>query len=486
MQGIALEHASGRPLARTVVRLEPVPKPGSALKPLSVRAALTGHFIFPAVEPGIYILTAAHPGYFPVSYGQRLPIGHGAPIEVTADSSLFAELRLRHKGAITGRILDENGVGTVGVDVVAYRARLPLRSVANGASDDRGVFRIFGLEPGKYWVRTAPHTMDDNTGWLPTYATQARETREARTYQVTVDADTTDADVIPEPGSLVRLAGIVTCDRTLPASALVVLSSETGRRSMETSCPAGSYQFQGLAPGPYEMFAVMPDGASAAFAEFYLDRNSTAGNVQLMPLPTVNFEIVRSGTNAAVDIPVTVLGRRPDLAESGSAREIPLRTTLPPGNWEFRANVPTGQYVESIASVRTPPRRVSRPERPADWFDVFIEQRSFTRIRIAVSDQAGQIAGVVKTAGNTVPGVPVFLWPLAESVRRSLGGPLQTISGTDGQFRFDSLPPGRYRVLASFDVNEIDEDILELSQAPETHAEASELTRVELPLWTAP
>ena len=27
-------------------------------------------------------------------------------------------------------------------------------------SDDRGVFRIHGLDPGKYWVRSAGHTLD--------------------------------------------------------------------------------------------------------------------------------------------------------------------------------------------------------------------------------------------------------------------------------------------------------------------------------------
>jgi hypothetical protein len=170
LQPQLLEHASGRPLARAVVRLDRVPQSGgSKAQALTTRAGRSGHFVFPAVVPGTYLLAAVRDGYFPVAYGQRLPIGRGRPIPVTAESDLFAELRLRHKGAVTGRVLDENGIGTAGIPVLAYRARLPLRSAGSAISDDRGVFRIHGLDRGKYWVRSGAHTLDDGSGWLPTF-----------------------------------------------------------------------------------------------------------------------------------------------------------------------------------------------------------------------------------------------------------------------------------------------------------------------------
>jgi hypothetical protein len=169
IQGVVLEQASGRPLTRSIVRLDPVPTAGGARPPaLTTRAGRSGQFVFPAVAPGSYLLVALRDGYFPAAYGQRVPIGRGTPIQVTADSDLFAELRLRHKGALTGRVLDENGVARAGVSVLAYRARLPLRSAGSAVSDDRGVFRVHGLEPGKYWARSAGHTLDDGSGWLPT------------------------------------------------------------------------------------------------------------------------------------------------------------------------------------------------------------------------------------------------------------------------------------------------------------------------------
>jgi Carboxypeptidase regulatory-like domain len=65
IQGLVLEHASGRPLARAAVRLDPVPQPsGDKGHPLTLRVGLSGSFVFPTVAPGVYLLTAAHDGYF--------------------------------------------------------------------------------------------------------------------------------------------------------------------------------------------------------------------------------------------------------------------------------------------------------------------------------------------------------------------------------------------------------------------------------------
>ncbi|MGI8553117.1 MAG: MSCRAMM family protein, partial [Dehalococcoidia bacterium] len=293
IQGVVLEQATGRPLSRTVLRLEPVQKSGATpLQPLAMRSGRSGQFVFPPVAPGTYLLHAMRGGYFPAAYGQRLPIGHGTPFEVTADSTLFAEVRLRRKGAITGRALDENGVATAGIPVVAYRARLPLRSSGTAISDDRGVFRIPSLDPGKYWVRSGAFTLDDGSGWLPTFGPQSREPHDARVHAVTVDGDTTDADISPDPGSLFRLGGIVTCDAFGPA--IVTLSSETGRRRTQTAC-GYPYRFDGLSPGNYEVFATLPDLPPAGFLELFVDRAMDSANVAVMQLPTVEIEVRNAG-----------------------------------------------------------------------------------------------------------------------------------------------------------------------------------------------
>lgn len=483
IQGSVLEHVSGLPLARTLVLLQPVRKTGAEEpRPLMVRAGNTGHFVFPAVPNGLYLLTARRDGYFPAGYGQRRPNGQGTPILVTPDSDLFTELKMHRMGAITGRVLDENGIGMPGVKVIAYSARLPLRSTGHAESDDRGVYRIYGLNAGKYWIRTAAATLDDGSGRLPTFGWDAREVREAKVYEVKADTEAIEANVRPEPGTLFRLRGKVLCEQ---GPIMITISSETGRQSKSTGCNA-LYEFDGLAPGKYEIFATTEPTGPAGFVEIFLDRDSDNGNFQLRNPITVEFQTAHP-QSAPQRIPVAVFGRRQDLAESDEIREIPTpRTVLAPGHWELTARVGPGEYVESIADYNYARRRDSSIVRPPEWFDVSIGAQAQTRVSITISDKAAAIEGSVMAGSKPVPAAPVFLWPTTEGIRRSLGGVRQVLTDVDGKFRFDGLPPGDYRILASFDISEVDEDVIEESKAMAVHVDPSQTGKVEVALWQAP
>ena len=247
------------------------------------------------------------------------PPDGGTSIEVTANSTFFAQLRLRHWGALTGRVLDENGVGMAGIPVLAYRARLPLRSAGDAKSDDRGVFRIPGLDPGKYWARSGAHEFDDGSRWLPTYSSQGREVSEALTHRVAVDVDTTNVDITPDPGRLFNIAGLVVCDT--PGPVTVTLSSETGRRRTDASC-GGGCRFEGVAPGRYEVFATLRNGDAAGFTELSLGRDMEAANVPVRRLPTIAIEVRWADSKDVADIPVKLIGRRKDLSETEDGREI--------------------------------------------------------------------------------------------------------------------------------------------------------------------
>src|ERR1700730_4123554 len=103
-----------------------------------------------------------------------------------------------------------------------------------------------------------------------------------------------------------------------------------------------------------------------------------------MQAPTVDIEVRRAGSNAVADIPLTLTGRRQDLSEAEAEREIaPPRATLAPGN-----------CARTLRMVST-------------WSPSII------------------CAPVLAVRGK--PSAPVFLWPVADSARRSLSGPLQAL-----------------------------------------------------------
>jgi protocatechuate 3,4-dioxygenase beta subunit len=484
VQGTVQEYASGYALSRTVVRLVPVPRADNVnLKQMQLRTAGAGQFVFFNVPDGYYFLIATRNGYFPGAYGQRRPNGQGKPILVTKDSDLFAQLRMHRKGAITGRVLDENNVGIEGVSVVAYRARLPLRVAGSGTSDDRGVFRIHGLDAGRYWVRTTPHTLDDGSGILPTFGPGSREVREARAHEVRLDDDTPDADVRPEFGRLFQLGGEVQC---LDGTVKVTLTSETMHRVTQVGCGT-NYMFPGLSPAVYEITAENLKFPESGYVELFVDKATSSASVKLQPPPTVEFDIRRAGSASPVNFPVSVTGRRQDLFEAGEEHQIPTpHATLLAGHWEMSAQAGSDRYVESITSFRGEVRREGQPEKSVEWFDVFIEERNSARVRITVADKAAEISGNVLQEGKGVPGAPVFLWPLAENTRRSLKGYRMVIADTEGKYHFEGLPPGDYRMLATYDFTDVDEGSMDEGLAITVHAQESQKASADLTLWVAP
>ncbi|HEX5082997.1 MAG TPA: carboxypeptidase regulatory-like domain-containing protein [Blastocatellia bacterium] len=111
-----------------------------------------GNFKVTGLSSGVYSLLARSPGYVSVQgQSRKYRIGENAII------------RMSRGGVITGRVTDEFGEPMVGVRVSADRVRdsegQPNRSVremnemnSSRMTDDRGVYRIYGLEPGAYVV----------------------------------------------------------------------------------------------------------------------------------------------------------------------------------------------------------------------------------------------------------------------------------------------------------------------------------------------
>ncbi len=455
ISGVLLDQLSGYPLSRSLVRLEPLPGSPATIRPQQTRSGRSGQFVFASVQPGLYRLTAQRTGYFPIGYGQRRPTGQARPITVTTDSNTFAELRAHRLGAITGIVLDENSIGIPGTPVLAYPARLPLRVAGRGIADDRGIYRISGLAPGKYWVRTgAVRLEDDSGGSLPTFSPQSSQTRDASVYTVRLGSDTTDANVRPNPGTLFSLTTPVQCSGP---PVMVTLTSESILQSASVPCP-GEHKFENLPPGRYEVLAENPGGTQAAL-ELLVLNTDTFRTLQLADLPRLRIEPDK----------IPLLARRDNLYDLTPFR--PVVPPLLPGQWEFVAPTPHPRYATAI-----------RLDRSRDSHNLFIEPRSFNRLLVTLSEQAGKVEGIVKES----PGIPVFLWPVSEANRRILGGPRDVIADANGRFSFPGLPPGDYRILATFDQTTMDFETLEEARAGVIPVSAGQTTNVELTNWLAP
>ena len=121
-----------------------------------------GRFVFASLAAGNYTLVATKPGYVSATYGAKRPgRGTGVPIAVL-DGQRVTDISLKvlHGGVITGTVrsvtgqpVPNLGVQVYQVDMFGGARHLSMAAPGNTATDDRGIYRAFGLAPGDYVVQ---------------------------------------------------------------------------------------------------------------------------------------------------------------------------------------------------------------------------------------------------------------------------------------------------------------------------------------------
>src|SRR5262245_60786497 len=157
----------GRPMSRARVMITA----GSDLP--GGRAMLTdesGAFDFTDLPSGRYTVTASKAGYVSISYGQRRPLQAGTPLQLAdGQQARNLDLRLPRGSAITGHVFDENGDPLPGstVRVLMYRyaqGNRQLVPAGTAQTDDRGEYRVWGLNPGDYYISALAEHFNVNFG----------------------------------------------------------------------------------------------------------------------------------------------------------------------------------------------------------------------------------------------------------------------------------------------------------------------------------
>jgi len=129
-----------------------------------VMADQEGRFFFSDLPAGDYYIRASKDGYGGGEYGQRRANGNGQRFELAENERrVDAKLTLWKYAVIGGTVIDETGEPVIGVsvqalvkDVVNGRTRygnadLPYLT-PSATTDDRGMFRLSSLMPGRYVI----------------------------------------------------------------------------------------------------------------------------------------------------------------------------------------------------------------------------------------------------------------------------------------------------------------------------------------------
>lgn len=402
------------------------------------RSAVTddsGRYTFTALPAGRYNLSASRPGYISATYGQRQPGRPGTQIQLADGQKFRADLQIPKGSVITGTVLDEHGepAPQTSVRVMRYvnvNGERTLQGRNAATTDDRGIYRIFGLMPGEYVVCATPR----NT-MLPDFQRTEVELRALQEAATQVPAE--QARQLRE-----RITAI---QGSMP--------------------PPGEQNPSGYAPICYPN-AIATSGASAVTVGIGEERTAVDLQLQLAPLANVEGTVINSTGAQLTQTNVTLTS---DASQGPSMLNLSAR---PDAEGRFRiSNVPPGQYRVNARSTIQPPRPPAAPGPaggrggggrggpPAQrvqpitvWAsaDVSVDGRNLSNVVLSLQ-QGVTVSGQITFDGTATP--PADLTRMRVSVtpvgNNPFGGSGVGQVDAAGRFTVPGVPPGRYRLTAT-------------------------------------
>jgi hypothetical protein len=508
--GRVLAADSGRPLR--LVRVT-----ATAPEVTDGRIAMTdenGAFELPELPAGHYTLSATKTGYITVNFGQRRPLRAGRPVEVRDGQRVRdIDFRLPRGSAITGRVVDQDGEPLVRASVRALRYRFvqgERRIEPGGASesDDRGIFRIYGLPPGTYFVSATAQPADvaamvrrqdgrdgsdvsrptESYAYAPTYYPGVAALSDAAPVALAVSDEVAGVDFRLQLVTAARVTGLVTGSGGAAANAMVMLVPDDSRgMSGQTYTTRvgrdATFAILNVPPGRYIVIARSQParGEQDAYAVLPLSvSGSLVSDVSLA---------LAAGTTIAGQ--VTFEGAATPSAQDFTRVRIglwaPMSASLPMFSGQMNATPrPDGSF--SIPNVPAGPRmvRVSGLQKPWALKAVYLDGRDVTdemvdlrpgeqpgRVMIEVTDKATTLTGtVVDERGQTLTDFTVIAFPSDSTLWRPQSRFIQAVRpDKDGTYTIRGLPPGEYLLRAIDDVDQgewYDPDLLQALRAGAT------------------
>lgn len=471
IEGVVLETRSGRALTRANATLRSVSGAAAVVSNRTYTDS-SGRFVFSGLPAGAYFVSAEKGNYARANFGQKKWNGKGSPIVLDAGARFVAELHLSRLGVVTGQVRDENGVGIENHAVLVYRDGRPPKLAQRGSTDDRGVFRVPGLEPGRYHVRTGPRRMEDGSGMAATYFGQGTVLGDSKAVEVRLDEETPDVDITPRAGRLYKLTGRAAWSGVSAVS----LFSDLGRMTSGVGSD-GRFSFDQLPPGSYELLAESEgDGPRmAAYRAIFISDDIEGLILEPARVPRLAVLCDLHDSRLPLDRQVSVFARRIQPPDGQAARRFLCQDGpyIGPGTWEVGVVTPPSVYVSGM----------SLDGNPLKTSQFVLAPGGNPLLSILLSAKPAKLMGAV-TAPGGVPsvGATVFLKPVDPDVRERLFERESFRTDAKGQFHVDGLPPGAYQIVASFEYEKPDEVDWGLSQVRTVQLDGGKEASVELKL----
>jgi Carboxypeptidase regulatory-like domain len=446
-----------------------------------------GRYQISGLPAGQYIISTDAPAYLP----QSRALGSDASTKITLDEGEAREkidFALIRGGVITGRVTDEDGRPQVGryVRLIEFVDRDQFREVGDMRagvtaleSDDRGIYRIFGLRAGRYIVLAGGEDDYLRGAITPrktqlTYHPDVVRQEEAKVIEVREGEEVTGVDIrLRNPGATFAASGRVINSETgkpLPQTRVICFpvgnpEDEWGNWAADTLTDSeGNFTATGLKPGKYKAKYYPPQEGSEYYSEgkyFEVSDGDVSGvEVTVRRGAVINGAvIVEEGRDATTNAKLseasvmaqvwkgwlvgnTSYGSTVGFLNSKIGNDGSFRMTgVPPG----KADIRLSSSSKSLWRLRV--------ERDGIDVNSGFEVRAgeeINSVRVIIGQGAGVIRGTLKIVGGVLPEGVVLSVDAGQGPPNYIGG-----SGeVDGKGRFviAGLMTGEYSLSISWSI----------------------------------
>ncbi len=506
-----------QPLRRVLVTLT---SPALAVS----RVATTddaGRFLFEELAAGSFHLTASRPGYLTTSYGStrgwRSP---GLPVALKAgERTTNLTFRLPKGGVITGRVTDPRGQPLEDLWIQIREVRslngqltyvaVPANDLTATATfagavtytDDRGVYRIYGLPPGTFvvsayriagdplrtfepttgadldWARAtaaganrpsgqqAPRQPDPapSVGYVPIYFPGTADPAAARPVTLEAGEERAGVDFPVEAVRFATISGQVSGPSGEPASGVRLYAASaagvegairSGIPPLGSSDAQGNFTIRGVPSGRHSVLA-RGKGLFGQVEVEVRDSSLSGVNVQLLPGVAVTGRVVIDNRSP---LPADVLRARVVLVPPPS--QLGAYLTVPPveldkeGGFKFDAVGP-GTYSLSLSPASGETWMISSMvHRGRSLLNEVLEvsvREPIAGVTVTVTDRVTEISGLLlDQSRRPAPDFYILAYPADRRLWSFGRERLRPAVRPDpsGRYRIVGLPAGEYLLAA--------------------------------------
>jgi hypothetical protein len=313
IDGQVLSDADGLPLRRAHVTLRPLQ---AGLSAAGVDADDTGNFTIRKIAPGLYSLIAERDGYLTSATCRRGALRMPPEFYIAGgDKITDITFRLRPWAVLAGKVRMDDGEPGVGVRVELYReyrtrGRHGYGVVSAVATNDRGEYRVYGLQPGAYFVAAVydkaplvPGAQDQPptdalgrelplTGYTTTFFPNTEKLSEALPIRVDSGQDLSGIDLTLQRVLKVKVRGQVTSGISGARLGRATMTLARADASMQGAIPTpakaifdrdGFFEMANVVPGAYVIQVEASDNGKTLSGRRFLTVSSDGeANVELV------------------------------------------------------------------------------------------------------------------------------------------------------------------------------------------------------------